>query len=89
LPSKDKSGVFSPFYEFCPKKTVGALLFVRFERGPTTLNVIVSKRPIVHHLIYCTVQLAFNLYLIQHIWYVRLFSTGIVYRNLLSYRFSK
>jgi hypothetical protein len=39
LPSKDKSGVFSPFYEFCPKKTVGALLFVRFERGLTVMNI--------------------------------------------------
>jgi hypothetical protein len=29
----------SPFYEFCPKKTVGALLYVRFERGLTVVHM--------------------------------------------------
>jgi hypothetical protein len=28
-----------PFYEFCPKKTVVALLFVLFERGLTVMTI--------------------------------------------------
>ncbi len=28
-----------PFYEFCPRKTVVALLFVLFERGLTLMTI--------------------------------------------------
>jgi hypothetical protein len=28
-----------PVYEFCPRKTVVALLFVRFERGLTVITI--------------------------------------------------
>jgi hypothetical protein len=38
LPSNKNVGSL-PFYEFCPRKTVGALLFVLFERGLTLMTI--------------------------------------------------